>query len=234
MSAGKAVAAVEDTPTTAATTAQLPQLPGTPCPYHEGMVHSELPTFGSIFGSILSEAAKDVFGVEQIITTNMHDMFEDIMSGPAIPRVLDMLEGAVSSAASLPTLLPPFIRGFEPRFAPTIESGLDPRQPVIVSTVSSSQPVFDVVITSSSGRSADVSDDESAQPSWEQEVIISSSDPSRLQQLADMFEKQLQGSSSSAGLGRRLKTVQGVKVQPADVAQVVLTAARKLRALKAL
>lgn len=189
-----------------------------PCRHHMEHMQGDF-SFGSIFGPILAEAAHDVFGAEQIISSQMHDMFEDIMTGPAIPKVLDILEGAATSAATLPTLLPPFLRGFIPS------------QPVASSTVSSAQPVFDVIITSSSNRHADVSDDESAQPTWEQEVVISSSDPSRLQQLADMFEQQLQGSSAS--LGRRLKGVQE-KVQPADVAQVLLGAARKLRAAHAL
>jgi hypothetical protein len=175
-------------------------------------------SFGSIFGPVLAEAAHDVFGVEQVISSQMHNIFEDLMAGPAIPKVLDVLEGAATSAASLPTLLPPFLRGFIP-------------QPLVSSTVSSAQPVFDVIITSSSNHRADVSDAESAQPTWEQEVVISSSDPSRLKQLADMFEQQLQGGSAS--LGRRLKGVQD-RVQPADVAQVLLAAARKLRAAHAI
>jgi hypothetical protein len=165
-----------------------------------------------------------VFGVEQIISSQMHNIFEDLMSGPAIPRVLDMLEGAAEQASAalpaLPTLLPPFLRG----------AALGPRQPITLSSSSSSssraQPVFEMIITS--GSSAD-------KPSFEQQVIISSSDPSRLSQLADMFEQNLMaGSSSFAGFGRKLKAAVSSKVQAANVAQVLLNAARKLRAVQAL
>lgn len=205
--------------------AHMDHTPGTPCPYHKGMVHGDgqdLLPLSSFFGPMLSEAAQEVFGVEQIITSQMHNIFEDLMSGPAIPRVLDMLEGAAEQVSTalpaLPTLLPPFLRGV----------AVGPRQPVPLSSSSSSdraQPVFGMIITS--GSSAD-------KPSFEQQVIISSSDPSRLSQLADMFEQQLQmgGSSSITGLGRRLQAA--VKVQAADVAQVLLNAARKLRAVQAL
>lgn len=209
--------------------AHMDHTAGTPCPYHKGMVHGsghDLPPLSSFFGPMLSEAAQEVFGVEQIITSQMHNIFEDLMSGPAIPRVLDMLEGAAEQVSTalpaLPTLLPPLLRG----------GALGPRQPVTLSSSSSSGtalPMFGMIITSGSS-----ADKPAGKPSFEQQVIISSSDPSRLSQLADMFEQQLGGSSSSfTGLGRRLKAAVG-KVQTADVAQVMLKAARKLRAVQAL
>lgn len=166
------------------------------CPHKDG----NMPSFGSIIGSIVSQAAKDIFGIEQIITDNMHDMFEDILSGPTIPHILDVLEGVIPQAGMAPTILPPFIGG--------------PRD----------GPVFNVVITSSPESS---DSDDSLQPTWEQEVIISSSSPGHLEQLADMFEQQLQSSDS---LGRKLKSQGRGKVQTAQVAQVLLVAGRQLRA----
>lgn len=187
-------------------------------------------SFGSVLGPFLSEAARDVFGVETVITSHMSDLFEDIMSGPTISNVLGFLDGAADPTAarmpvllrpfpvaqqpdtySIPTLLPPFLRG--------------PRQ------ASERPEVFDVIITSSSARDDDT--DESSRPTWAQEVVISSSDPSHLQELAGMFTQQLQGLSSFTGLGRKLKSaVDGVR--PADVAQVLLLAASKLQAAQAL
>lgn len=206
--------------------AHMDHIPDTPCPYHKGMVRekgTDLLPLSSFLGPILSEAAHEVFGVEQIISSQVHNIFEDLMSGPTIPRVLDMLEGAAEQASAalpaLPTLLPPFLRG----------AAVGPHQPITLSSSSGSsraQPVFGMIITS--GSSAD-------KPSFEQQVIISSSDPSRLSQLADMFEQNLMGSSSSfAGFGRKLKAAVSSKVQAADVAQVLLNAARKLRAVQAL
>jgi hypothetical protein len=187
-------------------------------------------SFGSILGPFLSEAARDVFGVETVITSHMSDMFEDIMSGPTVSNVLGFLDRAADTTAarmpallrpftvtqladkgSIPTLLPPFLRG--------------PQQ------ASQRPEVFDVIITSSSARDDDK--DESSQPTWEQQVVISSSDPSHLQELAGMFTQQLQGLGSFTGLGRKLKSAVG-SVGPADVAQVLLLAARKLQAAQAL
>jgi hypothetical protein len=200
---------------------------GIPCPHHhdKGMWHTGF-SFGNMFAPLISEAARDVFGAEQIITSQMHNIFEDILSGPAIPHILDMIEGAAGSAAARMPAFPlaPFpIRG--------------PRMPAGFSLSSlNPQPMFGVVITSSSPEITkdEVANDDSEGPTWQQQVVISSSDPSRLQQLADMFEQQLQG---SGGFNRKLKSgTSGIshgRVQPADVAQVVLVAARKLRAAQA-
>lgn len=200
---------------------------GIPCPHHQGMWHSGF-SFGDMFAPLISEAARDVFGAEQIITSQMHNIFEDIFSGPAIPHILDMIEGAAGSAAARMPAFPlaPFpIRG------PRMPAGfsLSPLNP---------QPMFGVVISSSSPEITkdDITNDDSVDsqgPTWQQQVVISSSDPSRLQQLADMFEQQLQGNE---GFNRKLKSGTAVshgRVQPADVAQVVLVAARNLRAAQA-
>lgn len=197
---------------------------GVPCPHHKGMLMplpSGLGGFGSMFGPIISEAARDVFGVEQILTSQMHNIFEDILSGPAFPHMLNLLDGTAgaigSAAAHLPRYPPLPIRG--------------PFPPTTINTLSSvNTPMFGVVITSSprDQHSKDESSvDES--PTWEQQVVISSSDPTKLQQLADLFEQQLQGTK---GLGRKLRSTQS-RVQPANVAQVLLVAARKLQAAQA-
>lgn len=212
-----------------------------PCNYHMGHMghmHSRLGhmghmgSFGSSFGPFLSEAARDVFGVETVITSHMGDLFEDILLAPKISNVLGVMDGAVGTTAarlpallpigpfsvaqladtaSIPTLLPPFLRG--------------PRQ------ASKRPEVFEVIITSSPARDDDM--DESSRPTWEQQVVISSSDPSHLRGLAAMFTQQLQGLGSFTGLGRKLKSAVG-SVGPADVAQVLLLAARKLQAAQAL
>jgi hypothetical protein len=218
--------------------ASAAEAPDLPCNHHMGHMHSRLGhmghlgSFGSIFGPFLSESARDVFGVETVITSHMSDLFEEIMSGPRISNVLGFLDGAVGTAAarmpallpgrpltvaqladtdSIPTLLPPFLRG--------------PRE------ASKRPQVFEVTIMSSPTRDDD--SDESSQPTWRQEVVISSSDPSQLQELAGMFTQQLQGLGSFAGLGRKLKSALG-SVGPAEMAQVLLLAARKLQEAQAL
>lgn len=225
-------------PNTATTTPAEQQ----PCDHHAVEVVEtpfEIPGGVSevVFGSILQDAARDVFGLEQLVIPRMHSVFANLLSGPVL-SALDMLQGGMQeqeeqegSAARARFTVPPFFMappflGTPPLLRGVVDAPL--RQ-------AKEHPFFEVIMTTSSSsrhHNNDISTDHDEQPTWEQQVVISSSDPQRLQELAGMFEQQLEGNQP----GRKLKGLQAHKVSTvavADVAQVLLVAARKLRALPA-
>jgi hypothetical protein len=199
--------------------------------HHAGHRHSfaglfDMPRFTPFF----ADAARDVFGVEQAVTTRMHDVFEDILSGPAFPSVFDIIEDRAAEAAAAAKA-----RGAA--ILKQLPTG------VLLSQQVGSKPGYDVVITTSSSKHSSsggsgkdgAASGTPSKPTWEQQVIISSSDPERLKELSDLFSAQLRSTGAAAAPGSSRKLLgASSSVELADTAEVVLLAAKKMRAAQAL